>query len=38
MTEADLNRLIQVDSDVGIIKYVGPVHELPDNKGNFNYL
>lgn len=36
MTEADLNRLVQVDADIGTIRYVGPVHELKDNTGNSN--
>lgn len=33
MTEADLNKLVVCDNHIGIIKYVGPVHELKDNKG-----
>lgn len=32
MTEADLNKLVVCDNHIGIIKYVGPVHELKDNK------
>ena len=35
-TEIDqeaLNKLIEFESDIGIIRYIGPVKELKDNKG-----